>query len=373
MPHARLPHFGRNEQDLELHLAETCRSIKPVDSPELRRLGQERLDNLTKPLGSLGRLEEAALRLFMMSGGKKPLEVFPALLFTIAGDHGVVAEGVAANPQEVTRQMVLNFLAGGAGINALCRSAGMRFMAVDAGVIGPDFSPHQQLVNAKTAQGTANLALGPAMSRHDCLKALHTGLLLAEKSAENGVRCLAAGEMGIGNTTPSSALYCAFLGLSPEDAAGAGAGLPPDKVAHKAEVVKRGLKANSAAVQSGDPLAVLAALGGFEIAAMSGLMLGSAAHGIPFLVDGFIAGAAFVAAWKMAPPLADYCFFAHSSAEKAHREVLARLNALPLLDLGLRLGEGTGAALALPVLKGACAIFNEMASFAQAGVAPVSK
>ncbi len=356
------------EQSLLESFEALCAQIRPTENPALRAKGEAHLDNLTKPLKSLGRLEEAALQLFLINEGRQPLDVRPARLFTLAADHGVVAEGVAAHPQEVTRQMVLNFLAGGAGINALCRNSGLDFQVVDCGVKGEDFAPHPKLVRAKIAPGTASLASGPAMTRLECLKALHLGLGLAQNAAKDGARCLAAGEMGIGNTTPSTALYCAFLGLDPFEATGAGAGISAEQILHKAGVFQRGLEVNAAALHTGHPLNVLAALGGLEIAAISGLMLGAAARRIPFVVDGFIAGAAFTAAWKLCPAVADYCFFGHQSAEQGHAEILRRLNKQPLLNLGLRLGEGTGAALALPILSGACAIFNEMASFEQAGV-----
>lgn len=364
---------------LETAFAARCRNIEPVFAlPRLqaegwRELGQRHIDNLTKPLGSLGRLEETALQLFCVEAvrtGAPPqkLNVDPGLLFTVAADHGVTAQGVSPHSQEVTRQMLLNFLNGGAGVNALCRNAAMDFMAVDAGVLGDDFAPHPSLIRAKIAWGSADFSQGPAMTRQECLRALGLGLQLAEIAVARGYRCLSAGEMGIGNTTPSSALYCAWLDIRPEDSVGTGAGLDPKLLSHKASVVRRGLEANAAALRSNDPLSVLAALGGLEIAVMSGIMLGAAEQKIPMLIDGFIAGAAFLAAWKIAPALADYCFFAHCSAEGAHRQALRLMGKEPLLDLGLRLGEGSGAALAMCVVRGAVHMFNDMASFEQASV-----
>ncbi len=340
--------------------------ITPVDHA-LAAPGQERLDSLTKPRGSLGRLEETALRLYMIQGGAHP-SADPAVIFTCAGDHGVAAEGVSPFPQEVTRQMVANFLAGGAGINVLARQAGAELKVVDAGCAGGTFPEHPMLVQAKVAPGTANMAQGPAMTRQQCLQALLLGAGLARDAARRGCAVVGTGEMGIANTTPSTALYCAHLGLAPSLLTGPGAGLDSGGVSRKAAVIERALAVNAAAAASGDPLEVLAALGGLEIACLTGLILGGAAERMAVLVDGFISTAACVCAWKFAPATLDYCFFSHASAEPGHQEVMRALNARPLLDLDLRLGEGTGAALALMVLRASAAIFNEMATFAQAGV-----
>ncbi len=341
-------------------------AVKPVDM-SLAAAGQAHLDDLTKPKGSLGRLEEAALRLFLISNGRPPA-VDPARIFTIAGDHGVAAEGVSLFPQEVTRQMVLNFLNGGAGINVLARTAGIGLTVVDAGCAGGSFPEHASLVQRKVRPGTDNLAVGPAMSREECVAALELGLDLAHMAADEGCRAVGTGDMGIANTTPSTALYCAYLGLAAEDITGPGTGLAADGVRRKIEVIRRGLAANRAAVESGDPLAVLAALGGLEIAALAGLIIGAAGRRMAVAVDGFISTAACVAACKLCPPAADYCFFCHASAEPGHARIMQALNARPLLDLGLRLGEGTGAAMALFVLRSAAAIYNDMATFSGAGV-----
>ena len=341
-------------------------SITPVDRSKAGA-AQARLDSLTKPQGSLGRLEETASRLYLIQEAM-PLAADPAIIFTCAGDHGVAAEGVSLFPQEVTRQMVLNFLAGGAGINVLARQAGARLVVVDAGCAGDDFPEHPDLVRAKVAPGTANMAQGPAMSREQCLQALTLGANLARKAADDGFRTLGTGDMGIANTTPSTALYCALLGLNPSDVTGPGTGLDAQGVSRKARVVERCLAVNRAAVDSGDPLAVLAALGGYEIACIAGLILGGASRRLSVLVDGFISTAACLAASRLAPPALDYCFFSHASAEPGHKAVTAAMGAAPLLDLGLRLGEGTGAALALHVLRASAAICNEMATFGEAGV-----
>jgi len=341
-------------------------AIHPVDRG-LAPAAQAHLDNLTKPQGSLGRLEEFALRMVLIQGGAAPASD-PARIYTIAGDHGVAAEGVSLFPQEVTRQMVLNFVNGGAGINVLTRTNRIDLRMVDAGCLGGEFDPHPSLIQRKVAPGTANLAKGPAMTEEQCLAALLLGADLADQSAAEGFRSLGTGDMGIANTTPSTALYCAYLGLDPLDIAGPGTGLAPAAVARKAEVIRRGLAVNAAAVTSGDPLRILAALGGLEIAALAGLILGAAKNRMIVAVDGFISTAAYVAAVHLAPAVADYAFFSHASAEQGHAKIMAAIQGRPLLHLDMRLGEGTGAALALTVLRSACAIYNEMASFASAGV-----
>jgi len=340
--------------------------IAPVDA-SLKVKGQAHLDDLTKPQGSLGRLEELALRLFVIQGGQSP-KADPAVIFTCAGDHGVAAEGVSLYPQEVTRQMVLNFLHGGAAINVLSKQAGAELIVVDAGTAGGGYPEHPSLVQGKVAPGTANMAKGPAMTREQCLKALLLGAGLAEKAAARGCRTLGTGDMGIANTTPSTALFCAWLGLPPEAVTGPGTGLDADGVSRKAKVVATCLEVNKGAVDSGDPLAVLSALGGYEIACLAGLILGAAANKMAVLVDGFISTAACLAAVRLAPASADYCFFSHASAEPGHQAVMKALDAKPLLDLGLRLGEGTGGALALMILRAGAAVFNDMATFSQAGV-----
>lgn len=348
-------------------LSRLVSSISGADH-SLAERGQEHIDQLTKPRGSLGMLEEIALAMYCLGGGSTPLKVDPAILFTVAADHGVVTEGVSASVQEVTRQMLLNFLAGGAGINALCKSSLMGFVAVDAGVIGPDFPPHDKLIRAKIAQGTKNIVEGPAMTRREVMLALLLGFELVELALNQGCRCIGTGEMGIGNTTPSSALYSVWLGLSPDETVGAGAGLTDEQIRHKTNVVERALIANRTAIQSGDPIEVLAAVGGIEIGVMAGIMLGAARASIPMLVDGFIASASFLTAWQLCPKVQDACFFAHASAEKAHARVLEVMGKRPMLDLGLRLGEGTGAALGLNIMRAAASMFNNMASFSSAQV-----
>ena len=351
---------------MPLQLDEVIAAVRPVDA-SLAAAGQARLDDLTKPRGSLGRLEELALRLYLIAGGDAP-GVDPARIYVMAGDHGVAAQGVSAFPQEVTRQMVANFVAGGAAINVLADTAGIDLRVVDAGTLGGAYPDHKRLIQRKVRSGTADLAQGPAMTREECKAAVLLGVELAQQAADEGCRAVGTGDMGIANTTPSAALYCAYLGLSPNMAVGPGTGLDDAGVRRKAEVVGRALEVNREAVASGDALHVLAALGGLEIAALTGLILGAAGRGLAVAVDGYISTAACVAAWKLNPAVADYCFFAHASAEPGHAHALRALGVTPLLDLGMRLGEGTGAALALFLLRSAAAVFNDMATFSGAGV-----
>ena len=357
---------AKPEAALSAALSAVLDQITPVDR-SLTASGQAHLDNLTKPQGSLGRLEELALQLSLVQGGARP-QADPCRVYTVAGDHGVVAEGVSLFPQEVTRQMVLNFVRGGAGINVLARTSGAQLYVVDAGCLGGGFDEHPNLIQGKVAPGTANLAQGPAMTREQCIQALLLGVSLADRAAADGVRVLGTGDMGIGNTTPSTALYCAYLGLDPERMTGPGTGLGAEAVRRKAGVIKQGLQANADAVKSGDPLTILAALGGYEIACLAGLILGGAKNRQLVCVDGFISTAACVAAWKLCPATEDYTVLAHASAEPGHKFAVEKMGKAPLLHLGLRLGEGTGAAVAMYLLRSAAAIYNEMASFASAGV-----
>ena len=347
-------------------LAAVLAAIRPVD-PALYDLAQAHLDNLTKPRGSLGRLEELARRLYAMSGGAAP-GVDPGRIYVCAGDHGVAEEGVSLFPQEVTRQMVANFLAGGAGINVLARTAGLELRVVDAGCLGEPFAPHALFAGARVASGTANLAVAPAMDRETCERALLLGVSLAGQAAREGVRSLGTGDMGIANTTPSTALFCAFLGLSPQLVTGPGTGLAADGVRRKAAVIARALALHRDVVASGDAVAILAALGGLEIACLAGLVLGAAVNRLPIAVDGFISTAAYVAARAICPAVADYAVVSHASAEPGYQAVMAALGEKPMLDLDFRLGEGTGAALAMVLLRAAAAVYNDMATFDAAGV-----
>lgn len=343
--------------------------ITPVDAA-LRAKAKAHLDNLTKPQGSLGQLETLAERIFCIQKGERPLSIEPARMYTVAGDHGVAEENVSPFPQAVTRQMVQNFLDGGAAINIICHSTNMQLLVVDAGCVGGPFEPHTHLRDARCGDGTANFTKGPAMSRETCLTALQHGAELATQAAVSGCNTVGAGEMGIANTTSATALYCALLHLEPENIVGPGAGANPHMVKHKADVIRRAFAANKDALDSKDTLAIVAALGGFEIAVMAGIMLGGARHGMIVLVDGFISTAAYTVARALCPVVEDYCILCHASAEPGYAAILQALgNQQPLLHLNLRLGEGTGAALALPLLCAASDVFNYMATFDQAGVA----
>ncbi len=329
--------------------------------------GQARLDSLTKPKGSLGALEEIALALWRIQAAR-PLSADPAVIYTVAADHGVTEEGISLYPPAVTRQMVENFLKDGAAINVLCKTLGIGLAVVDAGCMGDNFPEHSGLISMKIAEGTANFTQGPAMTATQLSGCLENGIRLAADAAKKGTRCIGLGEMGIGNTTAASALFSAFLGLSPEEIAGPGAGLPPGGLARKIETLHRALKTHEKTVASGDPIQILSALGGFEIATLAGIVLGAARNGITVMVDGFITTAAYLAAWEICPAVGEYCLFSHVSQEKGHALVLSLLERKPLLNLDLRLGEGTGAALGIAILRSAAAIFNDMSTFEAAGI-----
>ena len=324
---------------------------------------QRHLDSLTKPPGSLGRLEELALRLAVLRGG--PPSVEQPVILTLAADHGVVAEGVSAYPQAVTAQMVANFVRGGAAVNVLARQAGARVVVADFGVAGP-LGPAGGLVRCALAAGTQNMALGPAMTRAQAEQALEAGAELATEAIEAGADLLATGEMGIGNTTAASAITAALTGAAPERVTGRGAGADDAALARKVAVVRRALAAN--APDPRDGLDVLAKVGGFEIAGLVGVVLAGAARRVPVALDGFIAGAAALVAVALAPAARHVLFAAHRSAEPGHALVLERLELAPYLDLGMRLGEGTGAVLFVHLARAAARLFCEMATFASAGV-----
>jgi nicotinate-nucleotide--dimethylbenzimidazole phosphoribosyltransferase len=345
-------------------LNETLDRIKPVDDKLLDET-QVRLNNKTKPLGSLGRLEEFARRYVAMTGNQNP-RIEKKVIFTFAGDHGVVEEGVSAFPKEVTPQMVLNFLRGGAGVNVLARHAGAEVRVVDIGV-DYDFEPTPGLIINKIARGTRNFAKGPAMSHEEAVAALEVGIALAYEAAREGVDLVGTGEMGIGNTTPSSAIIAALSGRSVSDVTHRGTGINDAALENKVRVIHEGLLTNKPNPEN--PLDVLAKVGGLEIAGIAGLVLGCAANRIPVVVDGFISTAGALIASEMHPDVKEYLFAAHQSVEIGHRFMLERLGAEPMLNLQMRLGEGTGAALAMGLIEAGVKILNEMATFAEAGVA----
>ena len=333
--------------------------IRPVDEAA-RRAAERLLDEKTKPRRSLGRLEHLGAQIAAVRGGVPA--GFEAAIVVAAGDHGIAAEGVSAYPQEVTAQMVLNFAAGGAAINVLAREAGARLVVVDAGVVTP--VEHELVRPLRVGPGTANFALGPAMPGELAEQAVLAGAALVDEL--EGIDAIGVGEMGIGNTTSASALVSALLGVEPELVCGRGTGLDDAGVTRKAATVSRALAAND--VDPGEPLAVLAAFGGFEIAVLVGVALGCAANRVVCVLDGFITGAAALVAARLAPDAVGAMIASHRSTEPGHRIVLGALGLEPVLDLGLRLGEGSGAALVLPLLRSAVAVLNDMATFTTAGV-----
>ena len=344
-------------------IREAIERIHPADAGAMARAEARQLD-LTKPPGSLGRLEEVSIRLAGILGTERP-SVEGKAVIVAAGDHGVVAQGVTGYPQEVTAQMVLNFLAGGAAISVLCRHRGVRQVIVDAGVIS-DLPGHPDLRSLKIGRGTADISQGPAMSREQAERCVEAGINLAVEVVESGADLIATGDMGIGNTTSSSAITAAVTGIAPEEATGEGTGRTPDELQHKIGVVRQVLTVNSP--DPGDGLDVLAKVGGFEIGILAGVVLGTAMKQRVVVVDGFISSAAALVAQAMCPIARDYMLASHVSAERGHPVALQRLGLSPLLDLGMRLGEGTGAVLAIPVIEAAAACLSEMATFTEAGV-----
>jgi nicotinate-nucleotide--dimethylbenzimidazole phosphoribosyltransferase len=323
---------------------------------------QRRLDRKTKPRRSLGELEALVCRIAAIRGTARLGRARPALVVA-AGDHGVAAEGVSAYPQEVTRQMVVNLIAGHAAVNVLAREFGAAFYLVDAGVAGP---PTEGVRSLRLGPGTANFVAGPAMSRDQALAGLEAGSAMAKQLARDGFDLLAIGDMGIGNTTSASALCASLLPAEPAAVCGRGTGIDDAMLAHKIEVVARALATNTP--DPTDPLGVLAALGGFEIAVVTGVCLGAAATSVPVLLDGFVTGAAALVAACLQPLAVESMIASHRSPEPGHALVLAELGLRPLLDLGLRLGEGSGAALALPIVQAGLALVTDMATFDDAGV-----
>lgn len=335
-------------------------TVQDLHQPELAQRLRALLNNKTKPVGSLGRLEDLAERLGLILGTESPHLVAPQLV-VFAADHGLAAQGVSAYPSDVTWQMVENFLAGGAAVSVLARQHGLQLTVVDCGV-AHDFAPRQGLRVCKVAHGTADASQGPAMTAARCQQALDNGAELVRQLPGNA---LLLGEMGIGNTSAASLLLARLGGLDVADVTGAGTGLDAPAIARKTAVLQRVLARHA---NAHEPLDALAAFGGLEIATMVGAVLQAAAERRVVVVDGFIASAAVLVASRLAPAVLQRCVFAHRSGERGHARLLALLGAEPLLDLQLRLGEGSGAALAWPLLVSACAVLNEMASFDAAGV-----
>lgn len=323
-----------------------------------------RQDILTKPLGSLGRLEEISVHLAGIFGQPVPVLRGKKIILA-AADHGVAAEGVSAYPQEVTAQMVLNFLGGGAAINVLARYVDATVVVVDAGVAA-ELPSHPALHSAKIGWGTRNIAEGPAMSREQAIKALESGILIAEEAIGQGTDLIGTGDMGIANTTPSSAIIAAVTGEEPEWVTGRGTGISEEGLRHKAKVVLQALEVNKP--DPNDTLDVLTKVGGFEIGLLAGVILGTAAHRRMVVLDGFISGAAAMIAHGLCRQTSDYCLASHLSTEPGHQAALSYLGLRPVLNLNLRLGEGSGAALGMVIIEAASRCLAEMATFADAGV-----
>ena len=344
-------------------LKRTIRSIGPLDKNAMDA-ARARQNSLTKPPGSLGRLESISTQVAGITGQARPILTDKAII-TCAGDHGVVAQGVSAFPQEVTPQMVYNFLSGGAAINVLARHVGARVIVVDAGVAA-HMDPQPGLVLKKVAHGTADMTQGPAMTREQAVQSIEAGIEAVEDEITRGLSIVATGDMGIGNTTPSSAIAAAFTGLPVGQVTGRGTGIDDAQLMHKVEVIEKALAINHP--DTSDGVDVLSKVGGYEIGAIAGIILGAAAHHIPAVIDGFISTAGALIAGGLAPLARDYMIAAHVSVEIGHRAMLEHLSLVPCLDLDLRLGEGTGAALVLSIVEAACKILNEMATFEDAGV-----
>ncbi len=345
--------------------------IEMIKSPneEVMADAQARQDHLTKPRGSLGRLEELSIQLAGIQDKPIP-QIRHKAIITMAGDHGVVAEGISAYPQEVTAQMVYNFLRGGAGINVIAHQVGARIIVVDMGVAS-ELEANPQLLSRKVAPGTQNMSLGPAMTNEQAIKAIETGIEIVGTEVAKGLDIVGTGDMGIGNTTASSTICAVMTGKPVTEVTGRGTGITDELLRHKVEVINRALTVNHPDMSQ--PLEVLAKVGGFEIGGLVGVMLAAAAHRVPVVIDGFISGAAALIATALSPGLKDFLIPAHVSAEPGHRLLLKHLGIKPLLDLGMRLGEGTGAALGIFLSETATKILAEMSTFSEAGVSEGSE
>ncbi len=365
-------------------MKEILKTIQPVDKT-LLQIAQARLNNLTKPKDSLGRLEEFAKRLVSITGQNIPA-IRKKVIFTFAGDHGVANEGVSAFPKEVTQQMVLNFINGGAGINVLARHAGADVAVVDIGV-DHDFTkdPHiptfydcdvggkltfgkgkTAFITNKVVYGTQNITKGPAMTKKQAQQCIQIGINLVEEYTKQGYDLFGTGDMGIANTTPSSAIASVLTGATVRDVTGTGTGIDDNVLRHKIDIIEQAIAVNKP--DSKDPIDVLAKIGGAEIGGIAGLILGCAIQKKPVVIDGFISTAGALIAYSLEPKTKDYMFASHNSVEIGHKKMLEKMGLDPILDLNLRLGEGTGAALAMLIIEAGLKIYREMATFKEAGV-----
>lgn len=342
-------------------LDQTIAAITPADE-DARAAAEAHQLQLTKPAGALGELETIGNQLAAIAGTCPPPVPEPALVCVFAGDHGIQAQGVSPWPQEVTFQMAANIAAGGAGVNVLARAAGAQVRVVDMGML----TAVPGTVDARIAAGTADFSVGPAMTAEQTMQAIETGIRTAHQAADEGFRAVCPGEVGIGNTTPAAALISVFTGLDAAEVTGTGAGANDTMLAHKMAMVRRGIEVNDASAER--PLEALAAVGGFEHAAMVGLLLGAAEKKLPVVLDGAIACSAALVAVALCPDVSGYLIAGHRGAEPGIVRAHENLGLSPVVSLGLRLGEGTGAALALPVVATAAKVLREMATFASAGV-----
>jgi len=344
-------------------LQQTIAMIHPLDEEAMGKV-RLRQHQLTKPRGSLGRLEELSVRIAGITGKVMP-NIEQKAIVIMAGDHGVIAEGVSAYPQEVTAQMVYNFLRGGACINVFTRHIGARVVVVDTGVAAR-LEPHSSLISRKIASGTGNMAKEPAMTREQALRAIVGGIEVVNDEVTKGLDIVGVGDMGIGNTTPSSAICAAVTGEPVAKVTGRGAGISDEQLALKVRVIETALTLNKPDPK--DTIDILSKVGGFEIGGIAGVILGATAQRIPVVIDGFITGAAALIAYGLCPRVKDYLIAAHVSAEAGHKVVLDYLGLKPLLDLEMCLGEGTGAALVISIVEAAIKALVEMATFADAGI-----
>ena len=345
-------------------LADLLTSIEPLDEQAMCA-ARERQSQLTKPPGALGVLEDVSVRLAGIQRECPPAPMSRPAVAVFAGDHGVHAQGVTPWPQEVTGAMIANFQAGGAAVNVLARQAGAEVYVVDMGVAG-DVEQGARVFDHKIRRGTSDLATGPSMSRDEAVQGLLAGVQVAHRLVDAGHDCLLTGDMGIANTTASAALVAAFTGLPAERVTGRGTGIDDPTLGRKIDVVARALHDRPVGQ---DTVETLASFGGFEHAGLAGFVLGAATRRVPVVLDGVIAGAAALVTQALAPYAVDYCFAGHRSAEPGHALALAKLGLRPIVDLDLRLGEGTGAVLAYPIVESAGAVLRDMATFDSAGVA----
>jgi len=345
--------------------------VKDITGLDYNRMEktQDRLNNLTKPLGSLGRLEELAKLIVGITGKDYP-ELKNKVILTFAGDHGVTEEGVSAYPKEVTAQMVYNFLNDGAGINVLAKHIGARVVVADLGVAA-DLKPNAGLIIKKVGYGTKNMSKGPAMTRSEAIKSIEAGIEIFEDEFKNGIDIIGTGEMGIGNTTAASAIAAVFTKKPVESLTGSGTGIDDKGLQNKVRIIKNALKINEP--DAGDAIDTLSKVGGFEIGGLTGIILAAASNKVPVVIDGFISGAAALIAYHIEPKVKEYMIASHCSVEIGHKIILNHLGLKPIFDLNLRLGEGTGAALGINIAEASVKILTQMATFKSASVSERTK